>query len=444
MPNFRKKRILIPMIEVGGGHKSIGLAIRDAIERQYPGEFGMDVVDFARACGAVHVDNWLKTFWSSALAHPIATNLMNGWMDKMYRLVRSNTFTRMLQADFVQKGSRFIRDYQPDLIISTHMLCTSVAVFAREKYRLDCRIISHVNDPFRANSLWVNPLADEVIVCSETAREHMVRLGQPPASMTVMPFPINSRFFDPISRTREDILLSLGLDPKRMTVLASSGGEGIGNTETYIRELFLSGIPINIIAVCGRNERMLREMRLLAARPSAARFAPLGFVDNMNELAFASDVGLAKAGPSSLLEMLSKGCPVMITHVAHHAEQGNLDFVEREGFGWDVRDHRTFEGLCAQLRDPGFLEPVRQRIRDNPYIRSLPDGATRLAAYLIEGMNKPRKTKRTHGQVLLTRIRFVKCRRRLKHDSRAKSRFSTFSCKLHFAICMHPAANAAE
>ncbi len=28
-------------------------------------------------------------------------------------------------------------------------------------------------------------------------------------------------------------------------------------------------------------------------------------------------------------------------------------------------------------------------------------------------------------------------------DSRAKSRFSTFSCKLHFATCMHPAANAA-
>ncbi len=30
-----------------------------------------------------------------------------------------------------------------------------------------------------------------------------------------------------------------------------------------------------------------------------------------------------------------------------------------------------------------------------------------------------------------------------KLDSGVNSRFSTFSCKLHFATCMHPAANAA-
>ena len=417
MPIIRKKRILIPMIEVGGGHKSIGLAICDAIERQYPGEYEMAVVDFPHACGAVHVDHWIKSFWSMALAHPVATSRLNGLMDNMHRIARSNTFTRVLNTEFVKKGSGYIRDYQPDLIISTHMFCTSVAVFARDKYRLDCRIVSHVNDPFRANSLWVNPLADEVIVCSENAREHMVRLGQPPAGMTVMPFPINSRFFDPISRTREDILLSLGLDPKRMTVLASSGGEGIGNTETYIRELYLSDMPINIIAVCGRNERMLREMRLLAARSSTVRFAPLGFVDNMNELAFAADIGLAKAGPSSMLEMLSKGCPVMITHVAHHAEQGNLDFVEREGFGWDVRDHRKFEVLLAQLREPGFLEAVRQGICGNPYIHSLPDGAARLATYLIEGMKEPRKTKQPRVPVFLAHARSVERRRRSKHHA---------------------------
>jgi UDP-N-acetylglucosamine:LPS N-acetylglucosamine transferase len=414
MPIVRKKRIFIPMIEVGGGHKSIGLAIRDAIDRQYPGEFETAVVDFPRVCGAVQVDRWIKSFWNVALAHPVATNRLNGWMDNMYRVARSNTFTRVLNTDFVQKGSRYIREYQPDIIISTHWFCTSVAVFAREKYRLDCRIVSHVNDPFRANSLWVNPLADEMIVCSDNARDHMIRLGQPPATMTVMPFPLNGRFFDPIARTREDILQGLGLDPKRLTVLASSGGEGIGNTETYIRELYLSNLPINLIAVCGRNERMLREMRLLAARSSTVRFAPLGFADNMNELAFASDIGLAKAGPSTMLEMLSKGCPVMITQVAHHAEQGNLDFVEREGFGWDVRDRNKFEEMLTMLREPGFLEPVRRRIGENQYIRSLPDGAARLAAYLVEGMKKPRKTFRTRTTGFLAHARFAERRRQLE------------------------------
>jgi UDP-N-acetylglucosamine:LPS N-acetylglucosamine transferase len=134
----------------------------------------------------------------------------------------------------------------------------------------------------------------------------------------------------------------------------------------------------------------------------------------MNEWAFAADIGLVKAGPSTLLEMLSKGCPVMITHVAHHGEQGNLDFVEREGFGWDVRDHDKFTALLTRLREPGLLEPVRQRISENTYIQSLPDGAARLASYLVEGMKNPRKPKRTMATGFLARARFSERRRQLE------------------------------
>ena len=322
------------MIEVGGGHKAIGLAIMDAIDRLHPGLYEMSVVDFPKECGAHLMDRFVKALWNAALAQPVITNQLNLWMDAVNRVMRSNAITRVFFTDFVRKGMRYIRDFQPDLIIATHFFCTSVAVFAREAYGLDCRIVSHVNDPFRAHALWVNPLADEVVVCSRLAWDHMVKLGQNPESMTILSSPLNPRFFDPITRTREEILLELGLDPTRMTVLASSGGEGIGNTEQFIREIYLSGKAVNLIAICGRNDRLLRELNLLAARKTNARLAPLGFVRNMNELAFASDIGLAKAGPSTLLEMLSMDCPVMLTHVASQVEQGNLDFVVGENLGW--------------------------------------------------------------------------------------------------------------
>jgi len=386
---FRKKRIFIPMIEVGGGHKAVGLAIRDAIERLHPGEYEMSVVDFPCICGARMTDRSLKAFWSACLAQPVITNKVNIWLEAMNGLLRSNAVTRFFSVDFVMKGMRYIRELQPDFIISTHFFCTSVAVFARETYGLDCRIVSHVNDPFHAHPFWVNQLADEVIVCSRSAFDHMAKMGQKQESMTILPLPLHAKFFDPVTRSREEILTELGLEPSRLTILASSGGEGIGDTSHFIREVYLSGLPVNLITVSGRNERLLKASRLLAARPSKALMAPIGYAANMNELAFASDVGLAKAGPSSLLEMLTKGCPVMLTHVAHQAEQGNLDFILDGGMGWDIRNPETFAEVLDNLLKPGFLEPYQRRIRENEYVRLLPGASERLAIHLLAGMKPP-------------------------------------------------------
>ncbi len=410
----RMKRILIPMIEVGGCHKSIALAIRDAIEQQHPGAYEIRVVDFPRACGARSLDRWIKSVWNIALAHPDITNLLNGWLDAANRMIQSNTFTRLFYSEFLHKGMKYIRDFQPDLIISTHFLCTSVAVLSRKTYDLDCRVVSHVSDPFQPHCLWVNPLADELLVGSETARGCLEKFGQSSGSMTVFPFPLSKGFFEPIARSREEILSELGLEPRRMTVLASSGGEGIGGTDLYVRALYQSGLPINLITVCGRNGRLLKEMRAMAGKPSDVLLSPLGYVGNMNELAMAADLGLVKAGPSTLFELLAKGCPVMVTHVAAQIEQGNLDFVLDQELGWDVRNHATFEELMAHLPEPGFLEPVRQRIKENTYIQSLSGGTANLADHLVAGMDAERRIRKRRSEIRLIRIRSPERRSRSK------------------------------
>ena len=416
------KRILIPMIEVGGCHKSIALAIRDAIEQQHPGTYEIRVVDFPRACGARSMDRWIKSVWNIALAHPDITKRINGWMDAANRMMRSNTFTRLFYSEFVRKGMKYISAFQPDLIISTHFLCTSVAVLARKTGHLDCRVVSHVSDPFQPHCLWVNPLADELLVSSGEARDCLEKFGQSSRSMTVFPFPLSNKFFEPTARRREEILSELGLDPNRITVLASSGGEGIGGTDLYVRTLHQSGLPINLIAICGRNRRLLQEMRIMAEKSSGVLFAPLGFVHNMNELAMAADLGLVKAGPSTLFELLAMGCPVMVTHVAAQVEQGNLDFVLEQELGWDVRNRATFEELMAHLAEPGFLEPVRQRIKENPYIQSLSGGTARLADHLVSGMDAERRTRRRRSEIRLVRVRSPERRSRPERRSSPERR----------------------
>jgi len=419
--SVRRPRIFIPMIEVGGCHRAIALAIQDAIERLYPGRFDIRVEDFMYACGARVSDRSIKASWNAALAHPRITTLLNGWMDEANHLMRSNAISQILYPEFVRKGMAYIRDLDPDLIVATHFFCTSVAVLARERYGLDCRIVSHVSDPFRAHALWVNPLADELVVCSEQARDYLAMLGQIPESMRVVPFPINRRFFEPVRRPRETILEELGLDPLRQTILASSGGEGIGSTEDYIRDLYLSDLPINLIAICGRNDRLLREMRLLGARPSMVRFAPLGFVTNMNELAGVADAAVVKAGPSTLFELLGKGCPVFITHVAAAIELGNLDFVVDNGLGWDVREPDVWAETIMKLTDPAYLAPMREHILADAYVQSLPDASLQLARMLVERMDLPHASRR---QKLRRHLAHATVAERMRHQDRKRKRRS--------------------
>lgn len=380
---IRRKRVLIAMIEVGGCHASIANAVKAAMEALCPNRFDIEVVDLPRACGARQMDRFIKQLWLSALARPVLTTRLNTWMDEVSHLVRSNAIVTVLFQEFMRKGMDWIQAWQPDLIVCTHFFCTSVATFARQRHRLACGIVSHVSDPFLTHALWVNPMADELIACSEEARAHLVSLGQSADTLTVLPFPIHPRFFQPVGASRSEILEGLGLDPSRPTVLASAGGEGIGNLPTYIRHLHLSNLPVNILAVCGRNERLLRELRLLALRSSRVGLIPLGFVHNMNELAEAADVGLVKAGPSTLFELLARQCPVMVTQVAANIEKGNLAFVLGNGLGWDVQKKEAFHETMEKLLVPGFLSEARGRIVENGYLRMLPGSAQAVAGHLV-------------------------------------------------------------
>ena len=56
-------KILIPMVEAGGGHEMPALAIKESIETLFPGQYQIDVIDFAREVGANWDNKIIKGFW---------------------------------------------------------------------------------------------------------------------------------------------------------------------------------------------------------------------------------------------------------------------------------------------------------------------------------------------------------------------------------------------
>ena len=69
---MERKRILMTMLEVGLGHKSPAIAVRDSLEELWPGRYLIDIVDFAKDSGAIEDDQTLKRSWDMALAFPLS------------------------------------------------------------------------------------------------------------------------------------------------------------------------------------------------------------------------------------------------------------------------------------------------------------------------------------------------------------------------------------
>ncbi|NMA64929.1 MAG: hypothetical protein GX957_01640 [Clostridiaceae bacterium] len=386
------KKILIPMIEAGGGHRMPALAIKEAIEELFPGQFQVDVIDFAKECGANWDDKIIKGIWDWALARPEFTINANRLIDSLNRLTRSNTVMRLFLQQFIHKGTKYILKYKPDIVFSTHFFCSSVALFARERYNLDYKIFSYMTDPIRGHNLWVNPRIEAVIAATKEAKDYLINQGMPKNRVKVKPFPLNKKFFQRIDKSREEILSELSLDTSRKTLLATSGGQGIGETVEYVKSLYKNNFPFNIIFICGKNKDLFNELiALKESGISDTPFAVLGFVDNMHELLEASDLALAKGGASTTFEVLVKCVPTIFTHCAALHEKGNIDFCVNNEMGWYVKNKKEFDNIIYIILKTDILEKYKTNIKANEYIKSLPEASFNLAHFIVKELETPYK-----------------------------------------------------
>lgn len=378
------------MVEAGGGHRMPALAIKDAIEELYPGKYQIDVIDFAKEAGANWDDKIIKGFWDWALARPEITTNLNVLLDSLNHLTRSNTVMRLVFQQFIRKGIKYIVDYKPDIVFSTHFFCSSVATFARDRYRFPYKIFSYMTDPVRGHNLWVNPRIESVIVSTNEAKAYLIKQGEPHNKVKVMPFPLNKKFFTELTKTREEILAQLGLDPSKKTLLATSGGQGIGDTSEYIKELYNNNFPFNIIAVCGKNSDLSDELNMLkSSYKSDTSMSVLGFVDNMHELLEVSDLALAKGGASTTFEVLVKKVPTIFTHCAALHEKGNIDFCVNNKMGWYVKNKKEFWAIINEILNTGILDRYKENISENEYVKTLPNAAKNIAHFIVDELNTP-------------------------------------------------------
>jgi 1,2-diacylglycerol 3-beta-galactosyltransferase len=255
--------------------------------------------------------------------------LQNGWTLGSRQLMRAlQGVIWLYHPKTVRLLQRFWGEFRPDLVASlvphfNRALCESLRNACPGKPFLT--ILTDIAD--YPPHFWIERQEQFLICGSDRAVQQAREFGHADDRIfRTSGMILNPRFYNytPVDRAVERV--NAGLEAERMTALVLFGGQGVRKKMLEIdRRLSESGLPIQLILICGKNERLRNELR------AEARAIPRlieGFTKNVPYYMQLADFFIGKPGPGSIAEALAMGLPVIIERNAWTLPQ------ERYNAGW--------------------------------------------------------------------------------------------------------------
>lgn len=314
-----KPRVVFPFTEAGLGHIMPMNSIADEFERLYGDKVEVVRSQFFTEQGDKKLityekelaENVVRYNKSPALGY-FATFNMRFWGVKL---------SSWGAVDFIgwgalKKGVKHMTELKPDLVVSTHWATNYYAM------KMKNRPLTAMYCP----DVWMNTLfrypCDLALLSmpkgyNRAMKMHKKRFNED--NLKLVPFLIRKEAFA-VSPDKAALRRNLGVDENKFTVLVADGGYGVGKCKKTCEELLKRDLPINLIVVCGRNEKLYNYLMGLKSLGNTV-FKPFGLADNMLEIIAASDVSCGKSGASLMAEPCFFGVPEIITHYACEIEK---------------------------------------------------------------------------------------------------------------------------
>lgn len=356
--------------ETGGGHRASATAVQAALSQEAPGA-RVELLD-------LFIDLSPFPLNRLPLLYRPAVDLAAPLWSAAWRLTAQPgpgrsalALLAWLQRDRIRLALSL---GHPRAVVSFHPLANDTFLQARQQLRLNLPIVTVVTDLVTAHPFWFAPEVDLCLVPTPGAAGRALAAGLPSSKVEVLGLPIHPGV-EPVEDARP-FRERLGL-AQHPTVLLVGGGEGMGGLALVARAVARSGLDLQLLVVAGRN-RALRSQLEAESWPIPVRV--YGFVDHMPQLMAASDVLVTKAGPSTIVEGLTTGLPIILMGFIPGQEEGNVSFVVDNGAGLLAPTPEAIvEGLRALLQGDGRLVEMKARAR----ALAMPGAAARIAHRLL-------------------------------------------------------------
>lgn len=243
---------------------------------------------------------------------------------------------------------RWVRDLQPQVVVSTYPLATLCLGRLRRTGRLALPAVNFITD-FGVHPLWVHRGVDLNLAVHEIPAE---AAEQRTGRRTVASGPaVSDRFYPDRLPPRDEARRRFGIGDDQRAVLVVAGSWGIGNLGTTWEAIAADGRFVPVV-VCGRDERLRRHMTALSERQGLPSVV-LGWTDDMPALMAACDALVENAGGLTSLEAMRAGLPVVsFDPIAGHGRE-NTAGMDAAGVARLAGDRAALTEALGVLVRPG-------------------------------------------------------------------------------------------
>lgn len=341
------KKILLFYASFGGGHLSAANSIKQCIDENFS-DCETKLVDCM-----LYVNKPINAISTTAYKE-MAKKFPWVWGD-LYAHTQKGPLARISSTSnnlMAKKLLKLLKEYQPDVVISTHPFGSQMVSYLKRKALIECKLATILTD-FSPHEQWLvgSDYVDYFFVSHEKLRLELINNGLDSNKIFATGIPLSNRFL--MHYNKEEIKHSFGLDLNKKVILFFGGGEfGLGREVTIkILSAFIHNLKDHqIVAIAGKNEKMREEFNSLVEQEHAEdSVTVLSYTNQVPELMSISDLVVTKPGGLTSTESLSSGLPMVLINPIPGQEEENAEFLENSGVAVWLRKNSDFEAEIAKL-----------------------------------------------------------------------------------------------
>lgn len=357
-----KKRVLVFFNRSGGAHVSTTRAIEESLGDGYEVikvNFSDTYFDKGNFISWVSGGKYGTDYWYNKLLKGDDISLLNFLAKKVVPGALKNKHKKL-----VTHLKKDISELHPDLIVSTiPMVNGFLGAAARD-----------LGKPFLVTALdaeptnWLFGLEDYSYdkflyvstIYSSYSEAKLKSFGFKEKNLASLPYPIRETFFE--RSPREEERKELGVPEDAFVIMILMGGAGSSKIVRYTDIISRKFPGVYILACVGRSLNLKKK---LSRYERSRNVKVIGFTKKIPEIMRSSDVILTKPGPTTIMESIASGLPIMIDSISKQMfhEKAHADFVLNNDFGLEFtsRDSLIY-GLGTLIKEGAVYRSIKKNI----------------------------------------------------------------------------------
>lgn len=332
-------RVLILTVTAGHGHNQAAAVIMNHLKEL---NIDCEVLDTYEYINPILSESVAKGYLISTKFTPAVYGRLYNLAEKRDKGDKKLSLSSLISAIFSKKLTGFLYEYDPDVIVCTHIFAAQIISYMQNKGDLRAKTIGIVTD-FTIHPFWEDTNLDCYVIANELLIHQAAKKGISINKIAPIGIPIHTKFSKKmnVSEARE----LLGVEDKT-TIFVMSGSMGYGKVEKVIQEIDSLDLDLQIISVCGNNKSLKKKIDEMDIRKKIYNF---GFVDNVDIIMAASDCIVTKPGGLTVSESLAKGIPMILINPIPGQEDRNVEFLLNNGLAIKISETYPIDEAIYQL-----------------------------------------------------------------------------------------------